>query len=135
MLAYFYEGNIRPDVEASFDPAQNTVRSWYHAPWQDVGTNGREPIHGLTRERVNLPGELDPNQTSQWNNYAVGFYNAPGGVTIGQVWADHGDPGRQQGELPRGHGGRQAAVHHRLGRPRSPTWPARRPGTPTSTPP
>lgn len=92
VLAYFYEGNIQPTVEGSFNPAANKVRGWYNAPWQDYGLNGREPIHGLTRERVNLPGELAPTQTSPWNNYAVGFYNAPGGYTIGQIWLDHGKP-------------------------------------------
>jgi hypothetical protein len=52
VLGYFYEGNIRPDVEKSFDPKLNTVRAWYNAPWQDFGLNGREPAHGLTRERL-----------------------------------------------------------------------------------
>lgn len=92
ILAYFYQGNIRTNVNASFDPTLNTTRQWYNAPWQDVGTNGREPIHGLTRERVSRAGELAPQQTSQWNNYAVGFYNAPGGMTIGKLWADHAHP-------------------------------------------
>jgi hypothetical protein len=92
VLDYFYEGNIRDSVEASFDPALNTARQWYNAPWQDYGPNGREPAHGLTRERVNQPGELDPKQTSLWNNYAVGFYNAAAAGAIGQMWANHGAP-------------------------------------------
>jgi len=92
VLAYFYEGNIRPDMEASFDPALNTVRGWYNAPWQDMGTNGREPAHGLTRERTSQPRELAPTQTQFWNNYAIGFYNAPGATAIGKMWADHGKP-------------------------------------------
>lgn len=101
-LAYFFEGNIQPNVEQSFDPTLNKVRVWYNAPWQDTGLNGREFIHGLTRERVSLPGELDPAQTKKWNNYAVGFYNAPGGVVIGQVWADHGKPNPAAALLPNG---------------------------------
>src|SRR5579864_6600927 len=69
VLAYFYEGNIRPDAEASFDPQLNTVRAWYNAPWQDFGLNGREPAHGMTRERLSRAGELAPQQTHQWNNF------------------------------------------------------------------
>lgn len=102
VLTYFYEGNLRADIEASFDPKLNPVRGWYNAPWQDFGTNGREPIHGLTRERVSRPGELDPHQTRSWNNYAVGFYNAPGGATIGRVWANHGQPNPALGLMPDG---------------------------------
>ncbi|HET9638006.1 MAG TPA: hypothetical protein VFP12_02250 [Allosphingosinicella sp.] len=102
VLAYFYEGNIRESVENSFDPALNTRRQWYNAPWQDYGFNGREPAHGLTRERVNLPGELDPKQTKMWNNYAVGFYNSAGASAIGKVWADHGDPDTSLGIMPEG---------------------------------
>jgi len=103
VLAYFYEGNVRADVETSFDPSLNTVRQWYNAPWQDFGGNGREPAHGLTRERVSQKGELAPQQTQSWNNYAVGFYNAPGGVTLGKVWKDHGAPNAAAGKsMPEG---------------------------------
>lgn len=102
VLAYFYEGNLRSDIETSFEPRLNTVRGWYTAPWQDFGTNGREPIHGLTRERVSQPFELDPHQSHIWNNYAVGFYNAPGGFTIGRVWANHGRPNAPLEFFPNG---------------------------------
>ncbi|MBU1376110.1 MAG: hypothetical protein KKE02_24215 [Alphaproteobacteria bacterium] len=103
VLAYFYEGNLRPDVETSFDPKLNTVRNWYNAPWQDQGTNGREPVHGLTRERTSRANELAAGQSQQWNNYAVGFYNAPGAVVIGQMWKDHGHPNpAAAGSLPEG---------------------------------
>jgi len=46
----------------------------------------------MTRERVSRPFELDPRQSHSWNNYAVGFYNAAGGLIIGRVWADHMNP-------------------------------------------
>ncbi|WP_157650167.1 hypothetical protein [Burkholderia ubonensis] len=104
-LTYFYDGNIRAtpaDYEYNFDPARNSRRKWYHAPWQDYGKEGREFIHGLTRERVSQPGELAKQQTSYWNNYAVGFYNAPGGVTFGKVWKDHGKPDPTAGIFPEG---------------------------------
>jgi hypothetical protein len=102
VLAYFYDGNIRDDVETSFDPTLDKTRMWYNAPWQDFGVGGREFVHGLTRERVNVPGELAPTQTSYWNNYAVGFYNAPGAVTIGKVWADHVNPQAALATMPEG---------------------------------
>jgi hypothetical protein len=102
VLNYFYEGNIRPDTESSFDPVLNPRRGWYNAPWQDFGLNGREFVHGLTRERTSLPGELHPSQTHSWNNYAVGFYNASGGFTIGRVWANHGKPEPSAALMPEG---------------------------------
>jgi hypothetical protein len=101
-LDYFFAGNIQPSVESSFDPAENTVRHWYNAPWQDLGLNGREFIHGLTRERVSRIHELDPHQAHTWNNYAVGFYNAPGAYVIGRVWADHANPDLTAGQMPEG---------------------------------
>ena len=102
VLAYFYEGNIQADTESSFDPTLNNVRPWYNAPWQDVGTNGREFIHGLTRERVSRPQELGPQQVHQWDNYAVGFYNAPGGMIVGRVWKAHGNPDPTVALFPNG---------------------------------
>lgn len=102
VLGYFFEGNLRPDVASSFDPRLNRVRGWYNAPWQDTGQNGREPIHGLTRERVSAKGELGPLQTKPWNNYAVGFYNAPGGVMISKVWANHDKPDPSKAIAPEG---------------------------------
>lgn len=102
VLAYFYQGNVRSNVEQSFDPALNHTRAWYNAPWQDAGFNGREPIHGLTRERVSKPGELHRCQTSQWNNYAVGFYNGAGASAIAQIWADHGNPNPTAAAMPEG---------------------------------
>ena len=101
VLGYFYDGNLR-GTEASFDPALNKKREWYNAPWSDFGKYGREPIHGLTFERVSQPGEMAPEETQRWNNYAVGFYNAPGGVTLGKTWADHGKPNAAAGIMPEG---------------------------------
>ncbi len=91
VLTYFYEGNLRADIEASSTPSSIPC-GLVQRRLAGFRTNGREPIHGLTRERVSRPGELDPHQTRSWNNYAVGFYNAPGGATIGRVWANHGQP-------------------------------------------
>lgn len=102
VIGYFFEGQIRDDMARSFDPRLNTLRQWYHAPWLDVGANGREPLHGLTRERASMPGELGPAQKEVWNNWAVGFYNAPGGEMFGRVWKDHGKPDPAQTNAPEG---------------------------------
>ncbi len=88
VLSYFYEGNIHGgSIENDFDPATNHVRAWYNAPFQDLGTFGREFVHGLTMERNSKPGELTPEQISTWTNYAVGYYNAPGATVLHNVWS------------------------------------------------
>jgi hypothetical protein len=91
VLNYCLEGNTANNFA---DVSQNSVRKWYHAPWLDTTPAGREFIHGMTAERGSKPGELGPAQTSAHDNWAVGFYNARGGYTIGQVWKDpkHPDP-------------------------------------------
>ncbi len=86
VLNYCLEGNTSID----FKVQNNTVRKWYHAPWLHYGENGREWRHGLTRERNSRPGELHPGQTATAFSWAVGFYNEPGGYTIGKVWPDCG---------------------------------------------
>ncbi|MDB5527344.1 MAG: hypothetical protein JWR51_447 [Devosia sp.] len=79
---YAYEGMIT----AGFDPAQNTVRNWYHVPFMNFGPSPREPFHGLTAERpINGP-ELGIKQGVRVANYAIGFYNEVGAKTIGAVW-------------------------------------------------
>lgn len=90
---YIYEGNIEADgVANDFYLEDNKVRRWYHVPWQHWGPFGREGIHGLTKEGPVNPQVLAPTQTSQWQTYAVGFYNAQGGYQIGRVWADSNNP-------------------------------------------
>ena len=98
VLAYALEGN----VEVDFEVQRNQTRTWYHAPWLHFGNNGREFIHGMTRERSSRPRELHPNQTSMWSNWAVGFYNPPGGFVIGQVWADPNTPDPSRAAFPDG---------------------------------
>jgi hypothetical protein len=64
----------------------NVLRRWYHVPWLGPGANGREFIHGLTRARDFAPGELGPGQTRCRQNWALAFYNEPGGVILGRIW-------------------------------------------------
>jgi hypothetical protein len=90
---YIYEGNIERDGYANdFYLEDNRVRGWYHVPWQHSGPNGREGVHGLTKEGPVNPHVLGPTQGSQWQTYAVGFYNPQGGWAIGRVWNDPQNP-------------------------------------------
>ncbi|TNF06753.1 MAG: hypothetical protein EP327_15745, partial [Pseudomonadales bacterium] len=43
---YCLEGNVEND----WNVQKNTLRQWYHMPWQHYGPLGREGIHGLTKE-------------------------------------------------------------------------------------
>lgn len=88
LLAYVIEGN----EEVDWRVGENATRTWYHAPWMHFGRRGREPIRGLTQERGSRPFELHPDQTDRTNNWAVGFYNSVGGVTLGDVWANPAKP-------------------------------------------
>jgi hypothetical protein len=88
VLAYALEGND----EVDWDGAANGIRKWYNAPWLHWGRNGREFVHGLTYERVSQPGELATSQTQTFQNWAIGYYNARGAYTIGQVWRDPNNP-------------------------------------------
>jgi hypothetical protein len=98
VLKYAVEGNDAVDWLGQ----DNAVRPWYHAPWLHWGANGREFVHGLTHERVSLPGELAPGQTGRFQNWAVGMYNPPAGYTIGRVWRDAEKPDAGAAMFPEG---------------------------------
>ncbi len=95
VLAYVVEGNTSVDWQLQ----NNTVRSWYHAPWMHAK---REPIHGLTMERGSRVHELGPNQTRRTSNWAVGFYNDLGASTFGKVWKGAIRPTTTQAIFPVG---------------------------------
>jgi hypothetical protein len=93
VLAYVYEGNVTGPVERTWQVHINPVRKWYHTPWMEVSKNGREFVRGLTRERTSVEGELWSDPPSPLvQNWAVGFYNPPGGFIIGQMWKDPANP-------------------------------------------
>jgi hypothetical protein len=96
VLQYCLDGNVQQDWALQ----ANTKRAWYHAPWLHWGAHGREPIHGLTFERMSLPGELATQQTAVLQNWAVGMYSAPGGFVIGRVWSDPLKPNVQSAVFP-----------------------------------
>ena len=101
---YVQEGNR----EVDWSVQDNAVRRWYHAPWMHYGDSGREFVRGMTRERTTPApaqpgkGELGPQQTSCFQNWAVGFLNAPGGYVMGQVWADPNAPDPLKALFPEG---------------------------------
>jgi hypothetical protein len=73
-------------IDSDFRPEANSVRQWFHMPMMNFSSTRREPTHGLTTERsVNGP-ELGVKLGVTIHNYAIGFYNAVGAYTIGQVW-------------------------------------------------
>jgi hypothetical protein len=79
---YSFDGMI----DADFRPEKNTVRKWYHMPMMTFGPHRREPMRGMTSERVLSGGELGLKPGVSVDNYAVGFYNQAGAVAIGKVW-------------------------------------------------
>lgn len=85
---YCLDGN----AAVNWDVQKNHVRHWYHMPWQHYGPNGREGIHGLTKEAPVAKQQLAMTQLSTGQTYAVGIFNAQGGYTIGQVWKNPMDP-------------------------------------------
>ena len=85
---YCLEGNVEND----WDVQKNTIRHWYHMPWQHYGPLGREGIHGLTKEAQIQSKQLAPTQVTTGQTYAVGIYNDVGAYTIGQVWKNPQDP-------------------------------------------
>jgi hypothetical protein len=97
-LNYALEGN----KEVDFVVQNNAVRGWYHAPWMHAGDAGREFIRGLTRERSSRPGELHPNQTGTFENWAVSVYNPRGGYTLGRVWRNSNSPDPAMARFPNG---------------------------------
>ena len=44
--------------------------------------NGREPINGLTYERATPPKEFAKTQTGWLQNWACGYYNAAGKLSL-----------------------------------------------------
>ncbi len=95
---YCFEGNI----EVEFQGQDNPIRKWYHVPWQHWGENGREAIHGLTKEATAKPLQLAAQQTDSYQSYAVGVYNSVGAYTIGAVWKNEMQPDPTVAKFPPG---------------------------------
>ncbi|WP_018969989.1 hypothetical protein [Rubritalea marina] len=90
---YTFKDNINlKDNELSFTFSGEQAQKWFHVPWQHWGANGREGFHGLTKEGPLNEKQIAPTQTFATSAYAVGFYNAQGGYTIGQTWQNPSSP-------------------------------------------
>ena len=87
---YCFEGNVdHATFDEDFRAENNTVRRWYHMPFQHWGPSGREGVHGLTKEAEVQKQQLAVSQTyTGGQTYALGLYNDLAGYTIGQVWDD-----------------------------------------------
>ena len=97
-LRYCFEGGaLSAEV-----PQKKSEARWFHTPWLHSGGTGREPIHGLTYERVSEPRELSLTQEMRVQNWAVGLYNAPGGYVIGRVWKTPNCPDPRAARFPPG---------------------------------
>jgi hypothetical protein len=102
--AYCFKGNVLGgNVEDDWRVENNEENKWYHMPWQHYGPSGREGIHGLTKEAPVQVRQLAWSQTyTGGQTYAIGFFNAFGGYTIGQVWKDHEHPDDRNIRFPDG---------------------------------
>jgi hypothetical protein len=99
----FQENVLGGDFADDFDAANRTQPTWFHVPWQHYGPNGREGVHGLTKEAPVQPQQLAISQTYRGGQmYAVGLYNIFGGYTIGKVWADKQHPKMKDIHFPVG---------------------------------
>jgi hypothetical protein len=98
ILEYCYQENLENDWVVE----KNKKRKWFHAPWMDYGGTGREPIRGLTYELPSTPGKLAERQERMVQNWAVSFYNAPGGYVLGQVWKNSQAPDPKKAVFPNG---------------------------------
>jgi hypothetical protein len=90
---YVYQGNIDRGTDSAGNTLdwivqRNPVRTWYHMPWRDYGSRGREFVHGLTMEFPSQPHYLDPNQAAKHFTWAKAMYNPIAAYTLGQVWPD-----------------------------------------------
>ena len=95
VLDYCLEGNTAID----FRVQDNTVRKWYGAPWMH---RQREFMRGITEERASRPRELHPNQSTQFENWGIGFYNPVGAHILGKVWRDPEQPDLAAARFPDG---------------------------------
>lgn len=78
---YFYENmaNQNPtNPDFNFIADKNRKRFWCHMPWMNVGTAGREALHGLTQERDLIPStQLPPYfKSTPGTNWGVAYFNS-----------------------------------------------------------
>lgn len=120
MSVYVYEDMNNQDPKNMnnnfrIDAAADRISSkrWYHMPWlhSPVATvdnpgRGRDPIWGLTRE-LDLKGPIIKwprveGRIGIAQDWGLGFFNEPGGFTIGQVFPDNSDVQISKAKFPVG---------------------------------
>lgn len=86
LLAYALKGN----ADAGFMIPPEPFPAWFNVPMMTTDKfTRREPLHGLTRERTLSHTDWPWIKTgSTLRSYAIGYYNALGSYTIGQVFKD-----------------------------------------------
>ncbi|MEZ0391048.1 MAG: hypothetical protein ACAH59_02455 [Pseudobdellovibrionaceae bacterium] len=94
---YFYENMANQNAknpDANFIAANNKSRYWCHVPWLNVGTAGREAVHGLTQERDLKPSKQIPHfqNATPGSDWGVAYFNAPGCRTLNSVFGSVTQP-------------------------------------------
>ena len=96
VLDYCFEGNT---VNNLADVSQNPVRTWYHAPWlhadsRNDSADGREFIHGLTKERTDERTNIGRWRSGTHANAAeAGGNNVARGIsTVSRQFRNDVDP-------------------------------------------
>ena len=81
---YALDGNM----EVDFRVQENWPRRWYAMPYLNYGEGRREFVRGMTEERPLSGPALGLQRGVTARNFAIAYYNAPGGQVLGQVWRD-----------------------------------------------
>jgi hypothetical protein len=81
--------------KASMAPGQR----WWISPWMDYTNVGREPTHGLTKERTPRVGDLAQGAPNGGQIWAVGFYNAKGAQRLRTVFKNPCNPKFTKGQV------------------------------------
>lgn len=78
---YIYKGMADQNAKSAnknFIAQNSKEKFWCHMPWLNVGTSGREAIHGMTKERDLLPSpHMDIyKNTSSGTDWGIGYLNS-----------------------------------------------------------
>jgi len=92
VMHYIQDGNISSgNINTDWDICANKHRHWYNMPFQTYNVlQGREFIHGLTREAPVTFSAKPGNTTLGTTVWAVGFYNGNAAPTLAKVWGANG---------------------------------------------
>lgn len=84
---------VRPHFRYMNDRLEGTgAEPWWMSEWMDYEKFGREPLMGLTKELAPRSRQLSKTSERGSQVWAVNFYNQPGAVVLGSVFADPCSP-------------------------------------------